>query len=429
MMLLPRSAFGQTVALAMTVVLFATVSAIVIVVQAVGPKRADTIAALTELAFSGVESVPAGDNDALTAFANARGIRWTKGDLPGRQAPAFGRFRSRLNQALSSRFGSEVEFRFVARAEPNFWIRLDAWPDLWLAPPGAGRISVLRWSILGWLGVTLLFSILLSVVFAMRLTGPLRRLQAATNALPEGHASFDLKPEGPREVRALTRSFAAAVAQLRQAEADREVLLAGMSHDMRTPLARMRVGVEMLDREDDELVRGIVHDIDELDSITAQFLAYVREGRVEPVEPVDVAAVLRAVATDLGREGHHVEVAAQPVEELMLGPLGIRRLISNLLHNAVRHGAPPVQADVRPTPGHDGVVLTVGDAGPGLTDAQWAVLTGRSTALLPSDGGRIGFGLHIMRRIIRRHGAWLSREVAPGCHRIRIEFPRNRASA
>ncbi len=429
MKLLPQTAFGQTMALAMGTAVFTAVSAMVMITQFAGPQRAETIAALTGVALSGLEAVPPGDSRALIGFAQARGIRWTDDDLPGRAAPAFGRFSHRLNTALSERFGAPVEFRFLARSAPNFWIRLGDWPDIWLAPPGASRINVLRWSILGWMLGSAVFAGLLSMLFAARLNRPLRRLQVATQALTRDGIAFDLEPAGPREVQTLTRAFADAVRRLRQAETDQELFLAGMSHDMRTPLARLRVSFEMLGEQDLELTRGMIHDVDELDSITAQFLGYVRDGSVEQAKPVDVAAVLNELAADLAREGQSVELSAQPVGTLLLEPLGVRRLLSNLLQNALRHGAPPVRASVRPTADDAGVEITVSDAGSGMNDHQWAVLSGRSTSLLQADGGRIGFGLHIMRRVIQRHGARIDGMIDGGRHQIRIVFQRDRVPA
>ena len=152
-------------------------------------------------------------------------------------------------------------------------------------------------------------------------------------------------------------------ANLRQLEQDRALLLAGVSHDLRTPLARLRLGVEMQAR--DEATRaGMVDDIEEMDRIIGQFLEFARTDEDAAREPSDVNAIVAACVERYVRAGKDVRFAPGALPLVPLRPTAFSRLVANLIDNAIAYGAPPVEVTTRvadgehrarrrrPRPGH-----------------------------------------------------------------------------
>ena len=128
---------------------------------------------------------------------------------------------------------------------------------------------------------------------------------------------------------------------LRQFEQDRALLLAGVSHDLRTPLARLRLGIEMA-AQDEPTRSGMVADIEEMDRIIGQFLEFARTDRDAALEPADAAAIVGACVERYVRAGRDVRYAARAAPPVPLRPTAYSRLVSNLIDNALAYGAPPV---------------------------------------------------------------------------------------
>ena len=145
----------------------------------------------------------------------------------------------------------------------------------------------------------------------------------------------------------LNRGVNRMIANLRQLEHDRAVLLAGVSHDLRTPLARLRLGIEMEAR--DEATRaGMVDDIEEMDRIIGQFLEFARTNEDAASEPRDANEIVRTCVDRYARAGNDVRFdAAAPLPAVPLRPTAFSRLVANLIDNAIAYGAPPVEVTTR----------------------------------------------------------------------------------
>jgi two-component system osmolarity sensor histidine kinase EnvZ len=303
-----------------------------------------------------------------------------------------------------------VSFRIQ---DDEYWVML---PRERLEQPVA-----LRW--LGWAAFVLGLALLGAWGIVVRLREPLAELVAAAAELGRGRLPAPLAETGPEEIRTVTHAFNQMTRDLARLEEDRALVLAGVSHDLRTPLARLRLGLEMADA-DPALKAGMVADIDEMDRVIGQFLDFARAAGDEPPVPTDLAALARAVAKRYREAGQAFTEEIGDVPALALRPLGVRRLITNLLDNALRHAHAGVCLRVA----RDGerVVVEVLDRGPGIPPAEIERLKQPFTRLetARSGGSGSGLGLAIVDRIARMHGA--SFELAGragGGLAARVAFP------
>lgn len=248
---------------------------------------------------------------------------------------------------------------------------------------------------------------------ARRTTRPLARLQQAAASLGRGQTPERLPETGPREIAALSRRFNEMAREVEELLAARTVLLAGVSHDLRTPLARLRLAVEMLVRRPSaELVAQIETDIAVMDRLIGDVLTLARGFGNETVTCVDVAGLLAGLAAS-APERVHVEATDLALEV----PAGaLRRVLGNLLENALRYsGDAPVELRAETVAG--GIRIGVLDRGPGIPAAeQQAVFRPfyRLEASRNVGTGGSGLGLAIVRQLAAAHGWRVSLEDRPG---------------
>jgi two-component system, OmpR family, osmolarity sensor histidine kinase EnvZ len=190
---------------------------------------------------------------------------------------------------------------------------------------------------------------------------------------------------------------------LARLEDDRALILAGVSHDLRTPLARLRLGLEMADA-DAPLKGGMAADIDEMDRIIGQFLDFARAAGGEPAAPTDLAALARDIAARYRDAGHALTEEIVAVPEVTVRPMAIRRLVTNLVDNAIRHGDGDIR--LRVAPASRAAVIEVLDRGPGIPADEVERLKQPFTRLETARSGKggSGLGLAIVDRIARMHG-------------------------
>jgi signal transduction histidine kinase len=258
-----------------------------------------------------------------------------------------------------------------------------------------------------------------------RLTARLERLQAGVELLGAGDLAARVRVEGRDEVGRLAESFNRAAARIEALVGAHKSLLANASHELRTPLARIRMAVELMkDRADPARRRELEADIAELDALLDEILLASRldvpaaTDASEPVELLALAAEECARYDEATLDGEPVVVRG----EARL----LRRLLRNLLDNARRHGAPPVEVRLRRA-GAD-AELSVCDHGPGIPADE------RERAFLPfqraagaADGRGAGLGLALVRQIARRHGGdarYVARDGPGGC--VVVTLPASR---
>ncbi len=312
-----------------------------------------------------------------------------------------------LEQRLKAELGPQTELRIQPRLQ-LLWIKLVAgqrvyWAGFPLPPrPSEDAPSrALEWSI-----VILVVLLPSAYAFARYLARPLRVLNAAVARVGEGKSPPPLPESGPSEIVNLNRGFNQMISNLRQIEQDRAVLLAGVSHDLRTPLARLRLGIEV-GTSDDRARQGMVDDIEEMDRIISQFLDFARDGDNAASEVSDPGDVIATVVDRQRRAGHDVRFLREKLPRVALRTTAFERMVGNLVDNALRHGAPPVEIAARV--GGGALVLEVTDHGPGIRPDQVDYLKRPFTRGDPARCGAsgAGLGLAIVERIARLHGGTL----------------------
>jgi two-component system osmolarity sensor histidine kinase EnvZ len=220
-------------------------------------------------------------------------------------------------------------------------------------------------------------------------------------------------PGGPQEIRVLAQRFNAMLEQLERNERERNVMLAGLPHDLRAPLTRLRLRLALLD---DETRAGIARDADDIDRIAAQFIAYLRGawGDGERREELMLLEWVAARAARYAGAGHAVTVRGDASVRVEADAEALGRLLDNLIDNAQRYGADPVEIDVAAQRGL--ARITVRDHGPGIAASDIARALEPFTRLdaARAGSGSCGLGLAIVERIARAHGGTVALRATDG---------------
>lgn len=240
---------------------------------------------------------------------------------------------------------------------------------------------------------------------------PLRRLSLAQAALGRGERVANLPTQGPYELAQLASGFNQMSDNLSALEDERRTLLAGVSHDLRTPLTRLRMRLALLDGTD---TAPYERDLDDIERITEQFLAYVRgQADAGPIERVELASLLTEVAE------RYAPVCSLSLDApaglyAEIDKLAVLRALGNLIDNALSHGSAPIALSTRAEA--ERVCLQVRDHGPGMSEAELQAAPRPFHRLDPArrGHGHCGLGLAIAERVARRHGGELILRNAPG---------------
>ncbi len=253
---------------------------------------------------------------------------------------------------------------------------------------------------------------LASVLVIRWITRPLRRLADAADAIGRDLRARPIPIDGPSEVRHAAAAFNAMQERIGRLVEDRTEALAAVSHDLRTPLARLRLRAGFL--PDGEERTRIEADIAEMEAMVSRTLDYIREGRdAEPTKPADLAAILQTLASDATDAGADAVYDGPARVVLPLRRLAAKRALSNLVENALTHGAQPVRLSV-----HDEgarVIIEVADGGIGIAPADRGKALEPFSQLDASRGkGGSGLGLAIAARFAEASGGALTLDASPG---------------
>lgn len=255
--------------------------------------------------------------------------------------------------------------------------------------------------------------LLLSLLVVHWLVRPLTRLGAAAEALGRDVNSPPLPVDGPREVRQTAEAFNRMQSRLLAEFNRREQLLAAVSHDLRSPLTRLRLRAERI--QDLALRARVVGDIDHMQAITDSIFDYFSgQSRQSPPEPVDVDTLASAIAADMAESGADVTVQGRIGRPVPAWPASLKRAIGNLVENAVRYGA---RARVVLSVDGDMAQITIDDDGPGIPDTMLPEVRQPFVRLEGSRNahtGGIGMGLGIADAVIAAHDGTLTLRNRPG---------------
>lgn len=294
-------------------------------------------------------------------------------------------------------------------SDHSIWIGLLLGDDpYWITFRGGQLEPVAPWLFIGISGVTSALALLGAFWISRRINRPLQRLVDAAGAMGRGEKPQWLDPVGPTEIATVAGSFNQLADDLASRDRERAIMLAGVSHDLRTPLSKLRLALDISEaRLEPELFEQMGRSITDIDRLLDQFMDFARGGEAEAVEDVEADGLIQAVLNAYRQTGAQIEARLTGGRCVLLRPLAWRRLLVNLLDNALKYGAAPIRVASRI---EDGCwIMTVSDAGPGIAATEVARVLQPFARGSEARGGQpgAGLGLTIVQRICEQHGGTL----------------------
>ena len=363
----------------------------------------------------------------LQDLSREEGIQVYLGEPAERVAPLPDRpFLNIVEGDLKRKLGKNSRLAVSRDGVRGTWVSFEIdEEEYWVFLPRSRleRRDPLRW--IGWGALVLVLSLIGATLIVARVNRPLRALARAAAEVGRGGTPPPIAETGPTEIRTLAGAFNQMTMDLKRADDERAFLLAGVSHDLRTPLSRIRLGIEMLqDKEDAALASGLVQDIDDIDAAINQFLDFARVGQGEAVvNDGDLNAIVRSIGERYARSGKAIAMQLAELPPLPLRPLAVQRLVANLIDNALRHGNGEVE--VRTAIENGRAIIDVLDRGPGIPlEAVESMMRPFTRMDSARSGSGTGLGLAIVERIAHMHGGdvRLAPREGGGLH-ARVELP------
>jgi signal transduction histidine kinase len=408
------------------------IAAIAQLVEATAPEHRPAVIRALDDSFLRVEWTPvrpamaeAGD-DFPAGFLKRR-MRRAMGDF---DRPMLIEFQGGFADALARRGGRNGMMPPPApdaegRAVDRLRVAVRLADSSWLIVSSGNPVKAYTRVLLGllWMGGIAATVMLLSVWAARRLASPIDRFAQAAGRLGIDPEARPIEETGPRELRTAIRAFNGMQERLRRFVADRTQMLAAISHDLRTPLTRLRLRAELVD--DPEMQRKMLADLDEMQAMISASLEFARDdAKREPRGPLDLADLLQSLCDDRVDAGHEAAYDGPAHLRIDGRPVALRRAFANLMDNAIAYGA---RVRVRLEPGGDHVRIVVDDDGPGIPEAErekvfqpfYRIETSRSR-----DTGGVGLGLSTARTVIHGHGGGIELANRPeGGLRVTVTLP------
>ncbi len=402
--LLPRTAFLRIALIMMLIIGFSQALALWFFARNAYAPGIEEYARLTVLQAHTAQRYHWQPNEASKRITRATDI--TLHDAP----PALPSELTLLSQQLVERYRTAVTGKLqepvtvkLQESKPiALWVTAPSFEGHWLRVSMGFFRYYDSFLLLAWGVMAPLLAIIGGFLIAGGLTRSLRRLRREASRFTKGGKVEPVRGSSIAEVDAVIQAFNHMVATLAAAEEDRALLLAGVSHDLRTPLTRLRLSVEMMQEED--MRDGMIGDIEDMDAILSQFIDFIRDGADEALQWVSLNDLVREVAQRFDLD---IRLDLTPLPELYLKAVMCRRLLLNILSNVRKYGEPPVE--IKTYAENNFVVLYLRDHGKGIAAADRDRLMQpfvRGEAARTKTGA--GLGLAIVQRIIELHQGELS---------------------
>ncbi len=356
-----------------------------------------------------------------------------------REAMPDSRYWQLVSAQIKERLGKNTYINWSVNDTPGIWVSFTLNDDpYWLVfeREELELTSGLEW--LGWLASALLLALLGAAISVRFVNRPLARMVRVAQQMAHGQTPSPLpEKKGAAEIRDMNIAFNRMVRDIRQAEADRELMLAGISHDLRTPLARMRLEIEMSQISDDAR-HAIDEDLAQIDHSIGQLMEYARPASTAPDQGIDVSATIREVVDreqlHIQNQGGKLTATIESGLHARINAHDLKRIVINLIQNARRYGLHPetgqVAIHVTAATHGNSILIEVADSGSGISEQDITQLLrpfSRGDAARTGVSGA-GLGLAIVERLLQHVGGRL--ELAsnkPHGLAARIWLPRRRA--
>lgn len=338
---------------------------------------------------------------------------------------------------IKDRLGPDTHVMWTVNQAPGIWVSFEINNDqYWLVfdREQLGLTAGVEW--FGWGATALLLALVGAAISVRFVNRPLAQLAKVAQQLARGETPSPLPEKGPAEIRDMNIAFNRMARDLRQTEADREIMLAGISHDLRTPLARMRLEIEM-SNVTDEARQAIDEDLGQIDHSIGQLMEYARPAGIVPEQGIDVSSVLREL---FERERMHTDslggVLTADIEPNLYAKISahdLKRIVSNLIENARRYGRTPSDGrayiDLSAKQQGNILAIEVRDRGTGIapTDVQRLLRPFSRGESARTGVSGAGLGLAIVERLLGQVGGQLELISHPPSGLVaRIEIPKVR---
>lgn len=415
MRLVPRSAFGQTVFLIGILLLInQLVSYLSVVYYVIKPSYQQInhlIAKQIKVVFIDVDHRDHLLSEELTRrFQKATGIEVYTDATAVQNGLNEASYYQYFSEEMSEELGGPAEVRIAQQNNYAFWVKPPQAPQYWVKVPLTGldetdfsplKIYVL---VIGFLSVAG------GWLFARQLNRPLQALQQAALRVGRGEIPEPIPEQGSTEIVAVTRAFNHMAKGIGQLEKDRNLLMAGVSHDLRTPLTRIRLASEMVSEQDNWIRDGIASDIDDMNAIIDQFIDYIRHHKEESLQNDDLnALVSEQISADRLQKR---EINAHLDSHLPLVPLrriAVKRVLTNLIENALKYSDGAIEVSTGVERASKRVFVQVRDHGPGIPEPEMGrMLEPFAQGDIARGSGGSGLGLAIIKKIVDMHQGHIS---------------------
>ena len=352
--------------------------------------------------------------DLIMALAQREGLSILPKEPTDRVTPIDDdRFNALVLENVRSSLGKDTMLAQRVNGVPGLWVSFKIDDDeYWLRAERSANPPRLGANWIFWFGGMLFLCAFFTVLMTNRLIDPLSRLSAFARQLGRGNLPDPLPLEGPREIREVNESFNVMVSDLKRLASDRELLLAGVSHDLRTPITRLRLEAELAPISE-ETRDAMCSDLDQMESIVKQFMAYVRQGQTE-LSVVDISAVLREVIAQNRLVGQPDVVLTTFIDdnhEVRANPTDLARAIQNMIVNAGKYGRSSdgklrLNISLRHVKKKNLVELIVADDGKGLpaSDLERVLRPFERGDTARGNASGSGLGLSIVNRVAKAGG-------------------------
>ena len=415
----PRSAFGQTVFLVAALLLInQVVSYVTVSLYVVKPTIEQVnlmLAKQVKTVFIDWEDGIEINDDLSEKFFEITGIDVMTQREAMRQGLGQTREYPMLSRSMSAQLNGSARVRITQTGPLVYWIEAPQAPGYWVKIPLSGYQENNLEFLTFYLSSIGFLSVLGGWLFARHLNRPLKALQQAAVKVGKGDFSTKLEEEGSTEVIEVTRAFNQMSRGIAALENDRRLLMAGVSHDLRTPLTRIRLATEMMSDQDEYLREGIIYDIEDMNGIIDQFIEYLRHHKREELSCEDINALVGEVVNCELKHQRSITFKSNPsIESIPLSSVAIRRVVTNMIENAIRYSDGDIEVLSYYNSNKKYVVIAVNDNGPGIPESELESVFEpfkQGDAARGSEGS--GLGLAIIKRIVDMHDGKVKLENRP----------------
>lgn len=338
----------------------------------------------------------------LAELAGAEGLRLHMADSSDvlKPLPEYPAEMRLMMEKVRESLGSDTRFAAERNGEDALWVSFFIGrEEFWIALPKDRVENSVSGVLLPWSLLVLVLALPGAYFTARQVARPLKKVAEAALQVGQGTWPQPLPESGAQEIVTVSRAINQMSADLAANERERALVLAGISHDLRTPLARVRIAAEL--SADESLREGLSADVEQMDSVIQQFLDYARHDESEAMLQTNMKSLVEEVAQQFSAQARSLTLDLHEVPSIAVRPLLLKRALSNLLDNAIKHGGGEIAVQLRRQDDH--VILMVADRGTGIPDSQLASVKRPFFRLesARSNSTGSGLGLAIVERAAR----------------------------